>query len=242
MPWAHSSPPWEILKIKAITARDEIWSWQSAWFLFKQWADSSNLSFHVAINRFIISCCDLLDSWASDFPYLWPSGHSHVDSLNFTSLQYTSAKLNVPEHTISISIIWPQWVENEHRGQSSDVSWCWSQPGETSVSNREFDIYIYLPAFIFPTVPRLHWRYEYMIHLFTSSSLHLCPVYGVWALYRSATCCTVLWVNAALLKSSPCSQFAPSRQSVLSPRCAVLSGVSRTMIWLHSWSSTSLGI
>lgn len=37
---------------------------------------------------------------------------------------------------------------------------------------------------------------------------------------------------ADLLAAAPSCEFAPSRQSVLSPECAVLSGVSRTKLWM----------
>ncbi len=49
---------------------------------------------------------------------------------------------------------------------------------------------------------------------------------GLQACYMSVSCYTVLWGNAVLHCSALEGQFAPSRQSVSSPGCAVLSGVS----------------
>lgn len=83
--------------------------------LFHLWANSSNLSCFLAIYKFIISWCDLLDSWGSNLLSLWPSGHGLSNMLNFTSMHYSSAKLDLPEHTMSITINSFHWMEIAHK-------------------------------------------------------------------------------------------------------------------------------
>lgn len=176
----------------------------------------------------IISCYDLLDSWGSNLLSLWPSGHGLFNMLNFTSMHYRSTKLDWPEDTMSITINWLQSVENVHK---------------TELASLFCRQHFYWVIRVFVSYLSMLLQSYYIIHKWvhssTSSFLLLC---SSWGLYRSVTCCTVLWVNAALLRSPPWSHFAPSRQSVLSPECAVLLGVSCTTLWLLLRSSTPLGI
>lgn len=180
----------------------------------------------------IISCSDLLDSWGSNLLSLWPSGHGLFDMLNFTSVQYRSAKLDWPEHTMSITINWPQWVENAHTGLVQ-------LPNRGNTFNVLTGSFHNQPSTLPPVNMSSLISY---IHAGPRPPSSTCILCSLWGLYRSVTCCTALWVNAALLRSPPWSQFAPSRQSVLSPECAVLSGVSSTALRLLLRSSTPLGI
>lgn len=85
---------------------------------------------------------------------------------------------------------------------------------------------------------RAHYKRAKLAMLDMSTATNLCGdseglqnIQLVWvhlcrSLSRSVSCCTILWANAALLKSPLRRQFAPSRQSVLSPQCTLLLSVS----------------
>lgn len=69
-----------------------------------------------------------------------------------------------------------------------------------------------------PPIAKITHQHNLNFTLILSASLQAC--------YMSVSCYTVLWGNTVLHCSALEGQFALSRQSVSSPGCAVLSGVS----------------
>lgn len=152
--------------------------------------------------------------------------------LNFTSMYYRSTKW--VHQSISCLLLWidfNEWSSCMRRGWSACLLLCRISPGKHSSE--------------VVTIKLLQCRVSPSKHMLlhgSTSSVPTCLRCSWWCLYRFVTCCTVLWVNAALLRSHPWSQFAPSRQSVLSPECSVLLGVSRATLRLLFGNSTPLGI